>query len=126
MDLLIDWEYRDARNLNNNGIDNITLEFVTQTNASTNGSIYNATFSSAGVVPLVFGKINNTDNSSLTAIYYPYSTATLSPGEWRIRANYTNIYEDDGKTKITYLSQPFYIEGDTGNCTGVKLPTSGD
>jgi hypothetical protein len=108
----IEWDYRDKRNINNRNVSNLTLEFVNQTHASTSGSIYNATFFSAAVVPAVF------DNSSLTVIGYAFLTDTLSPGEWRIRANYTNLFEQGGMTNITHLSEPFYIEGE-GNCTGV-------
>lgn len=100
---VIGWEYRDGRNNYNEGIDDISVEFVRQIGSS-NGSIYDAEFGSAQTIN---PSIN--DGVALNLFNDPLGTAGLSPGEWRIRVNYTNVYEP-GRT-LTAIGPPFYIEG---------------
>jgi hypothetical protein len=48
----------------------------------------------------------------------PFTGTAVSPGAWRIRANYTNTFEQQG-SPVSYLSEVFYLQGPKANCQGV-------
>jgi hypothetical protein len=52
---------------------------------------------------------------------FSFSGTAISPGAWRIRANYTNTFEEG--SPVSSLSEVFYLEGADGSCEG--LATSG-
>lgn len=105
----LSWDYRDLRNQFGTGIDNLTFEFVQQSGSPT-GSLYNATYTGVGSFPVP---------ATALSFNYPYSTADLTTGEWRLRANYTNTFENGGMETV-YISEPFYIAGTSSPCYGLK------
>ncbi|KAG8980245.1 hypothetical protein FRB94_010232 [Tulasnella sp. JGI-2019a] len=109
------WSFVDGRNLAPtlaNGVDSLTMEFV---QGHFDGDSNTTTYFSAGSFPV---------DATTGSTNYPLSTLSLFPGEWRVRANYTNIYEggpQGQRNNVSALSEPFFIAGVTAksSCYGV-------
>ena len=95
---------QDARNAVNANISQLTFEYVNDKTGEATGS---STPTLEDTVSTIFA----------------FSGTDLSPGAWRIRANYTNTFEKG--SPVSYLSEIFYIDGADGNCEGLATSSIG-
>ena len=104
-----DWDsnyVQDHRNSINAGISKLTFEYVNDKTGEATGLN----------TPSLDGNIANN---------FDFAGTDVSPGAWRIRANYTNTFEKG--SPLSYLSDVFYIQGVDGDCEGLgKSSTNGN
>jgi hypothetical protein len=100
-EILVAWDFVDYRNFLGAKVSNTTLEFV-------NDKTGEAT-----------GKYIPKESDSLSVLF-PFAGTDVSPGAWRIRANYTNPFENGGKPTF-YLSEVMFLSGPsaTEECDGI-------
>lgn len=104
--LAVEWFYVDTRNYRNTAISDLQLEAVSE---NTTEVVH------LGTAPMATGTIFSYDIG--------IASLPITPGAWRVRANYTNTFEHSGSI-VSALSEVFYVVESNSSCQGFAIPTS--
>ncbi|KAF9533050.1 hypothetical protein CPB83DRAFT_845732 [Crepidotus variabilis] len=106
----VKWFYVDYRNYGNVGVTNATVELLNEDTLQT---------VALGPLQLATG-----DNSNIQK-QFSINNLAITPGAWRVRGNYTNKVENNGRP-VSALSELFYVHPANASCGQfgpVKTPT---